>query len=242
MRLLLRSPLVGRALRCSGARAGFGQSGLRCEASSKRTAQRATRCLAHGILVRRRPAMLRLDHARARRPMLGSMSRHTDTWEALMSDYAEVRGDYLRRGFANRIGLGARPAVLVVDLTSGFTDPTTPLGADLSEVIAATNRIPEIARAAAMPVIFTSIACGDPVRRRRTLGAEDPGTRDPEGGLAARRNPSPPRPAVERAGDLRSHRAPSASRALREQVRGSPRKSAVLIAPRCRPRGGPRAA
>jgi maleamate amidohydrolase len=95
--------------------------------------------------------------------MLGSMSRHTDRWEALMSDYAEVRGDYLRRRFANRIGWGERPAVLVVDFTSGFTDPTTPLGADLSEVIAATNRILEIARAAAMPVIFTSIAYGDPV-------------------------------------------------------------------------------
>jgi maleamate amidohydrolase len=74
-----------------------------------------------------------------------------------------VRGDYLRRGFTSRIGWGARPAVLVVDLTSGFTDPITPLGADLTDVIAATNRILEIARPAATPVIFTSIAYGDPV-------------------------------------------------------------------------------
>jgi maleamate amidohydrolase len=73
-----------------------------------------------------------------------------------------VRGDYLRRGFANRIGCGARPAVLVIDLTAGFTDPATPLGADLTEVIAATNRVLEVARAAAMPVIFTSIAYADP--------------------------------------------------------------------------------
>jgi maleamate amidohydrolase len=80
-----------------------------------------------------------------------------------MNDYAEVRGDYLRRGFASRTGWGARPAVLVVDLTSGFTDPTTPLGADLSDVIAATNQILVIARPAAIPVIFTSIAYGDPV-------------------------------------------------------------------------------
>jgi maleamate amidohydrolase len=79
-----------------------------------------------------------------------------------MSDYGEARGDYLRRGFARRIGWGARPAVLVVDLTSGFTDPTTPLGADLSDVIAATNRVLEVARLAAMPVIFTSIAYADP--------------------------------------------------------------------------------
>ena len=79
-----------------------------------------------------------------------------------MSDYAEVRGDYLRRGFASRIGWGARPAVLVVDLTAGFTDPTTPLGADLSDVIAATNRVLEVARPAAIPVIFTSIAYADP--------------------------------------------------------------------------------
>ena len=79
-----------------------------------------------------------------------------------MSDYAEVRGDYLRRGFASRIGWGERPAVLVIDLTVGFTDPTTPLGADLSGVIAATNRILEVARPAATPVIFTSIAYADP--------------------------------------------------------------------------------
>jgi maleamate amidohydrolase len=80
----------------------------------------------------------------------------------MMSEYAEVRGDYLRRGFANRIGWGARPAVLVVDLTAGFTDPTTALGADLAEVIAATSRILEVARAAAIPIIFTSIAYADP--------------------------------------------------------------------------------
>lgn len=79
-----------------------------------------------------------------------------------MSDYGEVRGDYLRRGFASRTGWGERPAVLVIDLTVGFTDSSTPLGADLSEVIAATNRILEVARPAAIPVIFTSIAYADP--------------------------------------------------------------------------------
>lgn len=100
-----------------------------------------------------------------------------------MSDYAEVKGDYLRRGFASRIGWGARPAVLVVDLTAGFTDPATPLGADLSDVIAATNRVLEVARPAAVPVIFTSIAYADPavegghwVRKIPTLGILREGT------------------------------------------------------------------
>jgi nicotinamidase-related amidase len=69
---------------------------------------------------------------------------------------------YTARGFKARVGWGIKPALLVIDLTNGFTDPASPLGADLTAVIAETNRLLEVARAYKIPVIFTSIAYDDP--------------------------------------------------------------------------------
>ncbi len=69
---------------------------------------------------------------------------------------------YAERGFRARVGWGASPALLVIDLTLGFTDPASPLGADLSAVVAETRRLLDVARARAVPVIFTSIAYHDP--------------------------------------------------------------------------------
>jgi nicotinamidase-related amidase len=69
---------------------------------------------------------------------------------------------YARKGLGSRIGWGARPAVIVVDVTNGFTDPGSPVGADLAEVIAETNRVLDVARKSGVPVIFTSIAYEDP--------------------------------------------------------------------------------
>ncbi|MFD0648524.1 isochorismatase family protein [Streptomyces malaysiensis subsp. malaysiensis] len=53
---------------------------------------------------------------------------------------------------------GSRPAIVVVDLTRGFTEDSYPSGADLTEVVAATTRLIEAARPAEVPVIFTAIA------------------------------------------------------------------------------------
>jgi maleamate amidohydrolase len=79
-----------------------------------------------------------------------------------MQDFDAARQLYDRKGFARRVGWGLRPAVLVIDLTNGFTDPASPVGADLSEVIGETNRLLTAARAYEVPVIFTSIAYHDP--------------------------------------------------------------------------------
>lgn len=64
--------------------------------------------------------------------------------------------------FGNRIGFGARPAVLVIDLCRAFTDPQRPLGVDCSAVIAQTNRILRAARAAGRPVIFSTVRYDSP--------------------------------------------------------------------------------
>ncbi|HEY6762117.1 MAG TPA: isochorismatase family protein [Baekduia sp.] len=65
---------------------------------------------------------------------------------------------YERAGFGAAVRRGPRPAVVVVDLSRGFTEPRFPTGADLSDVVAATARVIAAARAAAAPVVFTTIA------------------------------------------------------------------------------------
>ncbi|WP_432014382.1 isochorismatase family protein [Streptomyces cucumeris] len=65
---------------------------------------------------------------------------------------------YERAGFGAPVRRGSRPAVVVVDLTRGFTEDTFPTGADLTDVVAATSALIEAARPAAVPVLFTAIS------------------------------------------------------------------------------------
>lgn len=65
---------------------------------------------------------------------------------------------YARAGFGAPVRRGRRPAIVVVDLTNGFTDPAAPTGADLSSVVAATAELVAAARPAGVPVVFTTIA------------------------------------------------------------------------------------
>jgi maleamate amidohydrolase len=61
-------------------------------------------------------------------------------------------------GLGGRLDLGAKPAIVVVDLNLGFTDPASPLVCDVDTVIPATVRLIQAARAARLPVAFTTIA------------------------------------------------------------------------------------
>lgn len=65
---------------------------------------------------------------------------------------------YKQAGFGAPVRRGSRPAIVVVDLTRGFTEPSYPSGADLSEVVTATTCLIEAGRPADVPVIFTAIA------------------------------------------------------------------------------------
>ena len=60
-------------------------------------------------------------------------------------------------GFGERQGAGARPALVVVDLVNGFTDPDSPLYCDADAAVAATTRLLDAARAADAPVAFTTV-------------------------------------------------------------------------------------
>ena len=73
-----------------------------------------------------------------------------------MSD-EQARQVYEEAGLGRSIELGARPAVLVVDLSCGFTDPASRLGSDLSSTVEATKRLLDAARERGLVVAFTTI-------------------------------------------------------------------------------------
>lgn len=61
------------------------------------------------------------------------------------------------RGFAQEMGFGDRPALLIVDLIDAFTNPTLALGSDASQEIEETNRLIRVARKASVPIFFSTI-------------------------------------------------------------------------------------
>lgn len=70
----------------------------------------------------------------------------------------ETRQVYERAGIGQRIRRGARPGVLVVDLSAGFTQPRYATGAGLSAQVQQTRRVLDAARAQGRPAYFTTIA------------------------------------------------------------------------------------
>ncbi len=67
----------------------------------------------------------------------------------------------MSEGFGGDLGFGARPAMVVVDLVNGFTDPASPLGGDLDAVVESTRTLLDAAREAAVPVLFTTVVYDD---------------------------------------------------------------------------------
>ncbi|MGY1823326.1 isochorismatase family protein [Geodermatophilus sp. SYSU D00079] len=77
----------------------------------------------------------------------------------MTADYGEdTDRTYQQAGFGAPVRRGRRPAIVVVDLSRGFTEPEFPAGADLTDVVTATGRLIEAGRSAGAPVVFTTIA------------------------------------------------------------------------------------
>jgi len=55
------------------------------------------------------------------------------------------------------LGLGRKPALLLVDMINGFTDPASPLGAPADDVVDANRRLLASFRAHGLPVFFTTV-------------------------------------------------------------------------------------
>jgi maleamate amidohydrolase len=64
---------------------------------------------------------------------------------------------YQSRGFAHRVGFGARPALLIVDFIKGFSDLSSPLASDLNKEIAATKKLLTAVRKLKLPIAFTTV-------------------------------------------------------------------------------------
>jgi nicotinamidase-related amidase len=70
-------------------------------------------------------------------------------------EFERLRLVYIEQGMLKRIGFGARPAVVCVDLVKGFTDPAAPMGLQsFGDVVAPSRRVLDAARAAGVPVVL----------------------------------------------------------------------------------------
>jgi maleamate amidohydrolase len=69
-------------------------------------------------------------------------------------------------GFHGRVGFGKRPALIVVDMSVGFTDPASPLHCELEPVIEAIERLLAVVRAARLPVVYTTVAYDEAAKEK----------------------------------------------------------------------------
>ena len=65
------------------------------------------------------------------------------------------------RGFGIKIGFGERPALIVIDMIKGFTNPNMPLGAPLESQLAAQKPLIDVAHERNIPVIFSTVIYND---------------------------------------------------------------------------------
>src|SRR5688572_28548839 len=80
------------------------------------------------------------------------------TMAALHSAMAEVDAYYKERGiFQDKFGFGSSPALIVIDMAYGWTDPAYAGGsARLDTAIAAIQQLLPLARSKEIPIIYTT--------------------------------------------------------------------------------------
>lgn len=76
----------------------------------------------------------------------------------LIAHLEHLRQRYLDRNWAGRVGFGSRPALIVIDMAKFWLTPHEQIGADLTYVLDHTCQVLEAARAAKIPVFFTTFA------------------------------------------------------------------------------------
>ena len=76
----------------------------------------------------------------------GPLLRHLD----------DLRARYRARDWAGTVGFGKRPALVVIDMAKYWLDPGAQIGSGLDSVLEATRRVLAAARAAKLPIVFTT--------------------------------------------------------------------------------------
>src|SRR5437763_15606532 len=81
-----------------------------------------------------------------------------DVMAGLRAEMAEVDAYYKQRGiFQDRFGFGQRPALVVIDMAYGWTDPAYAGGsARLDAAVTAIQALLAVARAQHLPIYFTT--------------------------------------------------------------------------------------
>src|SRR5713226_323351 len=81
-----------------------------------------------------------------------------DLMEGLRAAMAAVDAYYQERGiFQDRFGFGVSPALIVIDMAYGWTDPAYAGGsARLDAAVAAISKLLSLARAKKAPIIYTT--------------------------------------------------------------------------------------
>ena len=69
---------------------------------------------------------------------------------------------FRERGFNRRMGFGDNPALVIIDMQKGFTNPQSALGSNLDSQIEATKPLLEVAHRRGIPVFFSTCAYDDP--------------------------------------------------------------------------------
>ncbi len=64
------------------------------------------------------------------------------------------------------LGLGSKPALVLVDVIKGFTDPVCPLGSEADSVVAACRQLLDVFRRKGLPVFFTTVVYRDETQAR----------------------------------------------------------------------------
>src|SRR5687767_14072496 len=76
----------------------------------------------------------------------------------LMAHLEHLRERFLARNWAGRVGFGNRPALIVIDMAKFWLTPRESIGADLEFVVDHVCHVLAAARAASIPVFFTTYA------------------------------------------------------------------------------------
>ena len=75
-----------------------------------------------------------------------------------MADELDI---YRAQGFANAVGIGEAPALVIVDFVHGFTDPAHFGGGNIRDAIAQTVELLAMARSRGWPVVHTRVVYAD---------------------------------------------------------------------------------